>query len=189
MMGQRIMMAAVLAMGLGGPGAAVPAVAQDLPLVHYTEDESAIELALRDYLASSRDWDFETREFTPDDVYIVRTFPLDGLPVDVNIDVLSDGPTGARIIRISGWLATGLTPGHSQRETALEALNTGLHTALGPSIYLDEDGDFTYEWLITIPDHDTPVHMGQVAAAIDQLLAGLSHTFLPALQDAGIVLQ
>lgn len=188
-MASRFKTAVVLAAMSAGLAAGTAASAQDLPLVHYTTDESEIETALRGYLEAHRDWTFETHTFSPDDIYISRSFAVNEHTVDINIDVMSDGSTDARVIRISGWMPTGLTPGHAQREAALEALNAGLHTALGPSIYLDEDGDFTYEWLITIPDHDTPVHMGQVAAAIDQLLAGLGHTFLPALEDAGIALR
>lgn len=164
--------------------------AQDIPLLFVEGDEKTLETQIKDFLKERTTWPVELAHFGEgrSDAYVRIPFTLDdGRTVDILIDSYSSATEGReRRIHVYGYFILNVSLGTRKRAALLEVLNQ--HTLdewMSQRLYIDNDGDIAFAWIINIPGELTPVHAEQIYDAVIRTKFSLD-ALMPKLRPLGL---
>jgi hypothetical protein len=145
--------------------------AQDIPLLFVEDDESKVEIAVKRFLDDRTNWNVRLAYLNGqrNNAYLSIPFTLSsGIHVTIYVDSFSSATQSSeRRLHIYGYFNLNTHLGDRRRDALLEVLNQ--HTIddwMIQRLYLDNDGDIAFNWVINIPGKAAPVHAEQVYDAI-----------------------
>ena len=145
--------------------------AQDIPLLFVEDDESTTEIEVKRFLDGRTNWDVGLAYFgdLKNDAYLSIPFTLEnGYNTIIYVDTFSSATdSNERRLHIYGYFILETVLGTRKRDALLEVLNQHIMDDwMMQRLYLDDDGDIAFNWVINIPGKETPIHAEQVYDAI-----------------------
>lgn len=164
--------------------------AQDIPLLFVEEDELSVELEVKRFLDERTNWNVSVAYYGDQrsDAYLSIPFTLEGgFETVIYVDSFSSATDSReRRLHIYGYFILNTVLGTRKRAALLEVLNQhAIDDWMIQRLYLDDDGDIAFNWVINIPGKETPVHAEQVYDAIIRTKFSLDK-LLPKLKPLGL---
>ena len=164
--------------------------AQDIPLLFVEDNEKSLEVQIKKFLDERTSWPVEMAYFGEGraDAYLSIPFTLeDGRRVEIYVDSFSSATEGReRRIHVYGYLILENTLGTRKRAALLEVLNQhAVDDWMSQRLYLDQDDDIAFAWVVNIPGKDTPIHAEQIYDAIIRTKFSLDG-LMPKLRPLGL---